>query len=184
MLTYVNGLLAVSDADIAELENAVNSLSPEEQEALVFGAVGVVTVAVVVGLVWYILQVVAQWCLFSKAGEPGWKCLIPFYNYYTQYKLTWNGSVFWTEMAMIFAASFLSNMSQNGGSAILGILGSVCAFVVFVIGVISAYKLSVSYGHGVGFAIGLLLLHPIFILILGFGRSAYIGPNGERGTVL
>ena len=29
-----------------------------------------------------VVVLVAQWKLFSKAGEAGWKCLIPFYNYY------------------------------------------------------------------------------------------------------
>lgn len=36
---------------------------------------------------WYILQVVAYWQIFEKAGEPGWKAIIPCYNTYTQYNL-------------------------------------------------------------------------------------------------
>ena len=31
---------------------------------------------------WYILQVVAYWQIFEKAGEPGWKAIIPCYNTY------------------------------------------------------------------------------------------------------
>ena len=37
---------------------------------------------------WYILQVVAYWQIFEKAGEPGWKAIIPCYNTYTQYTFT------------------------------------------------------------------------------------------------
>ena len=33
-----------------------------------------------------------------------------------------------------------------------------------------------SFGKGVGFAIGLILLSPIFIMILGFGDATYQGP--------
>ena len=34
-----------------------------------------------------------------------------------------------------------------------------------------------AFGHGVGFAIGMLFFEPIFMLILGFGSSAYLGPQ-------
>ena len=33
-------------------------------------------VLIVVG----ILTIIAQWKIFTKAGEAGWKCLIPIYN--------------------------------------------------------------------------------------------------------
>jgi len=36
--------------------------------------------------------------------------------------------------------------------------------------------LSKSYGHGVGFTLGLIFLSFIFIPILGLGESKYIGP--------
>ncbi len=35
------------------------------------------------------------------------------------------------------------------------------------------------YGHGIGFAIGLILLSPLFILILAFGSSRYVGPAAK-----
>jgi len=39
--------------------------------------------------------------------------------------------------------------------------------------------LSKSYGHGVGFTLGLIFLSFIFIPILGLGESKYIGPAGQ-----
>ena len=39
--------------------------------------------------------------------------------------------------------------------------------------------LSKSYGQGVGFTIGLLLLSPIFYPILGLGDAKYQGPAGS-----
>lgn len=38
-------------------------------------------------LIYYIFYMIVNWKIFSKAGEPGWKSLIPFYNVYTEYKL-------------------------------------------------------------------------------------------------
>ena len=39
-----------------------------------------VAIVSVAGIVWYVLQVVAYWKIFTKAGQPGWKSIIPVYN--------------------------------------------------------------------------------------------------------
>ena len=49
-----------------------------------------------------------------------------------------------------------------------------------VMNIMACVKMSMSFGHGTGFAIGLILLNPIFLLILAFDGSAYIGPEGRR----
>lgn len=41
-----------------------------------------------------ILVIVAMWKIFQKAGEPGWKAIIPFYNSYTMYKIVWDTKFF------------------------------------------------------------------------------------------
>ena len=46
----------------------------------------------------------------------------------------------------------------------------------FVIFIIVMNDLSKSFGHGVGFTIGLIFLSWIFMSILGFGSSRYRGP--------
>ena len=38
-----------------------------------------------------ILAIVAMWRIFTKAGEKGWKCLIPVYGAYVEYKIGWEG---------------------------------------------------------------------------------------------
>lgn len=38
-------------------------------------------------LIVMVLNIVGQWCVFKKAGEKGWKVLIPFYNKYTMLKI-------------------------------------------------------------------------------------------------
>ena len=40
---------------------------------------------VMFSLIWWILMVVADWKVLNKAGEPGWKSIIPFYDSYTFY---------------------------------------------------------------------------------------------------
>ncbi len=48
--------------------------------------------------------------------------------------------------------------------------------VNFILVIIINVDLAKSFGKGVGFAIGLILLSPIFIMILGFGDATYQGP--------
>ena len=40
-----------------------------------------------VSLVWMIFVIVASWKVFTKAGQPGWAVLVPFYNIYVLCKI-------------------------------------------------------------------------------------------------
>lgn len=128
-------------------------------------------------LIYWILQIVAYWSIFKKAGEPGWKSIIPIYCTYVQYKLTWKTSMFWISFLAAIIANVL--MQLGGDSLALLAVGVVLEIAAAAIGFVALYKLSRSFGHGVGFAIGLIFLYPIFILILGFGSSQYIGNMSE-----
>ena len=56
-------------------------------------------------------------------------------------------------------------------------------FVNFIILIILVIDLAKSFGKGVGFGIGLLLLPIIFFPILGFGSAQYQGPAaGSLGS--
>ena len=52
-------------------------------------------VSLVVSIVVYVLLVIAMWKIFTKAGEAGWKSIIPFLNTYVLFKIAWgNGWLF------------------------------------------------------------------------------------------
>ena len=46
-------------------------------------------------LIWFALTILANWLMFMKAGEAGWKSIIPVYNTYTAYKIAWTPNMFW-----------------------------------------------------------------------------------------
>lgn len=50
----------------------------------------------VLAFVWYVLYVIGLWKMFEKAGEAGWKSIIPVYNIYIEYKICWQTNMFWT----------------------------------------------------------------------------------------
>lgn len=124
-------------------------------------------------IAWYVIQIIAYWKIFTKAGEAGWKSIIPFYNAYIQYKLTWNTMMFFVVFVCGVVGYYVNSM--DGAISILGWIMLTAATILG--GVIANYKLARAFGHGVGFTIGLILLQPIFILILGFGGDKYQGPQ-------
>ena len=166
----------------------INTLTPS-QAAVAGGAagamIGMMTACLVV---YYIFTVIATWKIFKKAGEPGWKCLIPIYNVYIMFKIVNMKSWFWWYIAITICASImisvdlpnLSNMTEaeinhiDWGQHPMSIIASLMTIVVGIyVEIVYAWRTSKVFGHGAGYFIGLLFLQPIFWLILGFDKSKY-----------
>jgi Family of unknown function (DUF5684) len=98
-------------------------------------------------LAFAILMVAALWKVFSKAGQPGWAVIVPIVNTYFVCKVA--GRPGWWVILMFIP------------------------FVNFIIWIILCIDVAKSFGKGVGFGIGLLLLPIIFFPILGFGSAQY-----------
>ena len=169
------------------METLANLTQAEQDAAIVGGVAGaVVGMIAVFVLVFYVLTVIATWKIFKKAGEPGWKCLIPIYNLYIMYKIVGMKNWFWWMLAISVCASIM--MSVDGTAnltpeqlenidwgqhpmTIFAVLIS-CIAAIWV-EVVYSIRTSKAFGHGVGYAIGLFFLPNIFWLILGFDKSKY-----------
>lgn len=138
---------------------------------------GVVGIVAVIGLIVTIIMVIAEWKVFTKADEAGWKALIPIYNQYTMFKIAWNPNMFWVFLGLSVASGFVTGIAGDNGGAIVGLITMVLSIVQMVISIMFLYKLSKAFGYGVGFTIGLIFLSPIFYLILAFGSAEYQGPQ-------
>lgn len=130
---------------------------------------------IAIELVYYIFYMIGTCRVFSKCGVAGWKAIIPFYNLYTQYSLTWKGWLAIVSIALSIAGSVLA----NSGDTTLATISIVCNIAYGIIMLIGNIKLAKSFGHGVPFGLGLTFLQPIFIMILGFGSATYIGNTTE-----
>ena len=106
--------------------------------------IGIIYLAILVAVI------AGMWKMFTKAGQPGWACLVPFYNIYILLKIV--GRPGWWLILMLIP------------------------IVSIVVGIIVAVDLAKAFGKGIGFAIGIILLGFIFIPILGFGDAEYQGP--------
>ncbi len=113
----------------------------------------VIIVFGVFGLVVGILLIVAYWKLNTKAGQPGWAAIVPFYNIYVMLKI----------------------VGRPGWWLILFFI----PLVNFVIAIILMVDLAKAFGKGGGFAVLLIFLPYIGIPILAFGQARYVGPVAD-----
>lgn len=142
--------------------------------AIVGGILGVYTT---LRLIYYIFYMIANWKIFSKAGERGWKSLIPFYNVYTEYKLMWNPQIACAYIGLGVLADILLEYTGTNPLMLLG--GLVCTIAYLVIDFKEKQYVSKAFGHGTGFGVGLFFLQPIFSMILGFGSDKYQGNQSK-----
>ena len=107
----------------------------------------------IIYLAFLVLIIVSMWKIFEKAGKPGWACIIPIYNIIVLLEII--GKPWWWLLLMLIP-------------------------IVNIIFLIWATNLlSKSYGQGVGFTIGLIILSFIFYPLLGLGDYQYQGAAGK-----
>ena len=96
-----------------------------------------------------ILYLISLWRLFVKLGEKGIYSIIPIYNIYIlSKKLLGNGIFF---------------------------IGFLIPIVNIILMIYLNYKLGKMFNKNIIFIIGLVILNPIFLIILSFDNSDYIG---------
>lgn len=136
-----------------------------------FATLGIFAVLVSVAL--YVLQIIGWWKIYTKAGEAGWKSLIPIYNFYILYKICWETKYFWYTLA----AALLSGIFSGIGGTICTLLGGLLSIAILVLTIMQNYKLAKAFGHGGGYTVGLIFIPWLFVLLLGFGSSEYQGKD-------
>lgn len=104
----------------------------------------------------YALWVAGLWMMFAKAGEDGWKAIIPIWNVLVILKIV--GRDWWWILLMLIPV------------------------VNLIVWIIIELDLAKSFGRGTGFGIGLIFLPMIFTCILGFGSDQYRGPAAAAGA--
>ena len=100
------------------------------------------------------VMIVSMWKIFEKAGEEGWKAIIPFYNTYTLFRIA----------------------GRNGWGFLLGLI----PIVNIVVAVIISLDLAKHFGKSSAFGIfGLLFFSFVGYPILAFGDAEYVGQKHE-----
>lgn len=113
----------------------------------------------VITIVIAVLQIIAMWKIFTKAGKPGWAAIVPIYNMVVLYQIVGMNPLFLLVLI----------------GMVIPFVNFIAAIAMFVLNILVSIKLAKAFGQGGGFAVGLIFLPFIFQLILGFGKSEYQG---------
>lgn len=123
----------------------------------------------------YVLLVAIRWKLLKKAGEAGWKALIPVYNQYMVFEICWSTKWFWIMLGAAIAISFGMLIPLLG--PILFMAG---VLVMMFITVFECLQLAKAFGKDEAYGIGLAFFGPVFEFILAFdGNVKYVGPQQD-----
>ena len=103
----------------------------------------------IISLVLCVFVLVCMWIIFRKAGKPGWAAIVPFYNLYVLFDITWGSGMRFLLLLIPIYNIILSIQTQ--------------------------VRLAKAFGKSGGFAAGLVFLPYIFIPLLAFGKETYQG---------
>jgi hypothetical protein len=141
---------------------------------------GVLPLFIVLGLGVSVVCIVA-WCkIFRKADIHPGKLFIPFYGQYLMYSIANCEGLFAASIVISVLSSLCSScassMGTSGeGAALLLVLLAVLTVALLIINIVFLVRLAKAFDKSNAFAVGLIFLYPIFICILGFDNSVYVG---------
>lgn len=157
------------------------------QDSEIFGSVGDIFLATtlfllcigIIAFISFIIVTVSQWRIYSKAGQPGWACIVPIYNVLVLLDIIRKPRL-WLLYILVAAViqGIYSSMTMDTSDAntvplTLTILNVVASLVTLIIGIRMTHGISTAFGKQIGFTIGLLLLPIVFFPILAFGSATY-----------
>ena len=99
-----------------------------------------------------VLSIIANWKIFEKAGEAGWKSIVPFLNTFTFFRIA----------------------GRNGW----GFLLMLVPFVNIIVWIVVSMDLAKHFGKSGAYGFFFVFFFPfVGALDLGFGEAKYVGPK-------
>lgn len=136
---------------------------------VIFGILGILLIPVIIISVF---MIIANFKLYKKAGEEGWKCLIPYYNTWTECTfLGINTNWVWILLGSSFVLGFLDGLLDTT------LFSYVSYAITLYFNVLRSVSMAQSFGKDTGFGMGILFLPIVFIPMLAFGKAEYVGPR-------
>lgn len=142
-------------------------------------------------LAYVAMSFILRWNMFIKAGEPGWKSLIPVYSDYIEWKIAGFGKEF-IQLLLIGIGLIVLTLLF----ALLGAFGMIVNFIFWIVYMVLAVIVTIRkciclahcFGKDDTFGlVGLLIFSTIGTLILSWGNCTYTAPEAavdEEGKVI
>lgn len=135
-------------------------------DGLAGGIVGALGVVLLLGLAITIFSIAIIWRLFTKAGEEGWKCLIPFYSTYIMIKIAFGRNKGWV-LGILLITPLIMLFLEGEGTMF---------YLMYLINLALSTYVSFNFYRrfaSVGLAIGAVLMPIIFAAVIAFGNYSY-----------
>ena len=157
------------DVMINEMIATIEALDPEILAGGILFVAGIFAAIFALGVIRYLLTAIGYSKMYRKAGEAGWKAFIPVYNTYNNYKISWNGKLFFLTAALYILVTALSNSAML--AAQLAVIAAGIALIVIIAK--QNVKMAKLFGKGAGTGIALMFFPGITSLILGLGKAEF-----------
>lgn len=154
---YARGLNSSSALSSASVSNAI--------AVALAGFLGII---IFIAIAIAVLQIIGMWKVYTKAGEKGWKSIIPFYNIAILYKISGISPY----LVFIYIGLFIPFVNFFAGIALA------------IIGLYQKINLMKAFKASTGLTVAMLMVPFITYLILGFGKSEYFGFDEEKTTIV
>jgi hypothetical protein len=116
--------------------------------------ISLIAIAIAVSVV----EIIAMWKMFRKAGRQGWEAIVPFYNMWTLFEIS----------------------GYRGSNIFFMFIPYAGVIILLVFEIKAAISLSQKFHKSGGFAALLVLVPVVGYSILGFGKDEYDGKLGVQ----
>lgn len=127
-----------------------------------------------------VLTIISMWKVYVKAGEGGWKILIPIYGNYIKYKIAGCKGRYWVALALGLASiglgafgavELMSTYQPTDAAAFTLIATGVASLIATFISISVNFKMAKAFGRSWFFGLGLLVLPFLFYCIIAFNGN-------------
>lgn len=141
-------------------------------------SIGLIVFLGIIAIAFYVVYVIALAKLFKKAGEDGWKAIIPFYNVFVLIQIS---GLNWWYFLIAISGTICTITKIDGLNYICNLAGMAVNFFVF-------YNIAKKMKQQpVGYGVAGIFVAPIITMVLGFSNkytydsSIEVSPNGPIG---
>lgn len=148
------------------LDSTQALVDSQVSDVILTAIAGFLGLIIFVVVVLAVLQIIGMWKVFKKAGEKGWKYLIPIYGTAVLYKISGMSPY----LVFLYILLFIP---------VVNIFASIALAIINLYQKINLMK---AFKASTGLTVAMLIVPFITYLILGFGKSEYFGFNEEKIT--
>ena len=152
-----------------EMIAKIEAMDPEILAGGIVFLAGLFAAIFALGVIRYLLKSIGYSKMYRKAGEAGWKAFIPVYHTYNNYKISWNGKMFFLSAALYILLTAISNSAMLS----LQLAAAAAGIALIVVDAKQNIKMAKFFGKGNGTGIALMFFPGITSMILGLGKAEF-----------